>query len=53
MFVFKFGLKARLGAGRAGVLIPIGERDFSLLQYVQPSISRVPGFFTRGKAVGA
>jgi len=47
-------------AGRSGLLISVGARDFSLPQNVQAGsgavlacIQRAPGFFPGVKAVGA
>jgi hypothetical protein len=47
-------------AGRSGLLILVGARDFSLPQNFQAGsgavlacIQRAPGFFPGGKAIGA
>ena len=50
----------RVRAGRSGLRIPVGARDFFLPQNVQAGsgavpacIQRAPGFFPGSKAVGA
>jgi hypothetical protein len=47
-----FGIATRLRAGKLGVQISVGERDFSLLQASSFLFNGYPGSFPGGKAAG-